>query len=66
MPSQDCYFFMNMEEPEEERKMHAFCVSCIKKRQHESALFWQGSLRGYGKYKIICKDCNLTIHEVEE
>jgi hypothetical protein len=46
--------------------MHAFCVSCIKKRQHESALFWQGSLRGYGKYKIICKDCNLTIHEVEE
>lgn len=66
MPSLDCYFYLDMDEPEDSRCMQCFCTECIDSMNFEGAYFWQGSIRGYGEYKISCRKCNKIIHDPEE
>jgi len=66
MPSLNCYFHMNMEEPEETRFVQSFCEACAQASDLKDAYFWQGSIRGYGQYKISCTKCNIQIYNPEE
>lgn len=66
MDSLDCYFYLDMNIPEENRFMQTFCVDCMRESTIQEALFWQGSMRGYGEYKIVCNKCKKLIHEPEE
>ncbi len=66
MSSLDCYFYLDENVPEDIRIMQTFCVDCMEKLQYNEAFFWQGSMRGYGAYKITCQNCNTVIHEPEE
>lgn len=66
MASLDCYFYLDMEEPEDTRIMQTFCIECAEDMQLNGSFFWQGSARGYGEYKIECNKCKKTIHIPEE
>jgi hypothetical protein len=66
MDSLDCYFYLDINEPEDTRLMQTFCVDCMYVLNFKEAYFWQGSTRGYGEYKITCNKCNKLIHEPEE
>lgn len=66
MPSLDCYFYLNIDVPEDDRFMETYCSECTSKLQLNEVFFWQGSIRGYGDYKIDCKNCKISIHDPEE
>lgn len=66
MASLDCYFYLDMAQPEETRKMQTFCINCMENLKLEEAYFWQGSVRGYGEYAINCNKCDVLIHNPEE
>lgn len=62
--SLDAYFYLDMNQPEQERFMQVFCVECFESSGLENGMFWQGSTRGYGEYEIKCRKCNKYIHMV--
>lgn len=62
--SLDAYFYMDMNQAEEERFMQVFCVECFESAGMEGGMFWQGSARGYGEYPIQCSKCKKNIHVV--
>ena len=66
MDSLDCYFYLDMQEPEDTRFMQTFCVECMHEMNFQEVFFWQGSIRGYGEYKVTCNKCQKLIHEQEE
>ena len=63
--SLDAYFYMDMNQPEDTRRMEVFCVECFEKSGLEGGMFWQGSIRGYGEYEVACGKCSQKIHVVE-
>lgn len=62
MSKEDCYFFIPLDDPEEERKMSVLCVDCHDKDYSDTGWFWEGSTLGYGPFNYICCKCNKTIH----
>jgi hypothetical protein len=62
----DSYFYMDMNIPEDSRRMECYCVECFKELGLQNGMFWEGSTRGYGKYNVVCKKCSKEIHTVKD
>lgn len=60
--SEDCYFFIDLEEPEDERKISVLCLTCREEKLPDTGWFWQGSKRGYGPFNYKCCHCDKIIH----
>ena len=56
---QDCFF--EIIEDNGKKRMSPKCVECCKGKE-ENKFFWQGSIRGYGPYEVICEICKKIIH----
>ena len=61
---EDCYFYIDPTKPEEERRIEAKCVSCQK--EEDAGWFWNGKIKGYGKFEIKCSVCGKIINEEKE
>jgi hypothetical protein len=61
----DCYFFIDMDEavPSEEHKVSPLCIPCREKDYPNVGWFWEGSVKGYGPWDFICKNCGAVIHK---
>ena len=57
---QDCFFEIINDNGK--MRMSAKCVDCCKENTNDK-FFWQGSKRGYGKYKVVCEKCNKLIYD---
>jgi hypothetical protein len=61
MEDLDCYLFIAIDIPEEERTMSVLCVECHEKMQQ--GIFYRGSKEGYSNYDWQCCVCNKYIHK---
>jgi hypothetical protein len=59
---ENCYFWIDSELPEEERKINALCEKCHNEKFQNKGWFWEGSKRGYGPFDFICSECSHVIH----
>ncbi len=59
MEKQGCYFWLDMNIPEEERGMSVMCEACHEKHP-DLGWYWPG-WKGFGPYDIICNmpDCDV-------
>jgi hypothetical protein len=64
--SENAYFFMDMRQPEDERTMSCMCERCHDEKHPDLGWFWEGELKGYGPYAIICDICGKIIHKPEK
>jgi hypothetical protein len=62
----DCYFYVDMDVPESERRMSAMHVGCRNTNKPNEGWFYRGSVEGYGPFEYRCKICNGIIHEAEQ
>ena len=66
MQDLDCFLFIDMNLPEEERRMSVLCVECHNEKMPDTGIFYNGSLEGYSNYNWKCCICNKLIHKSEE
>lgn len=61
MQFEDCYFYIDDSQPEEERNLNVLCIKC---HEHFPDLgwFWQGSKHGYGPYDFVCAKCQHIVY----
>jgi hypothetical protein len=63
--SSDCYFFIDANVPEEERKILCLHVKCRDENCPDMGWFYEGSKEGYGPWDFICHFCGGFIHKAE-
>lgn len=63
MTEMDCYFFVDLEVPEEDRTISSMHIGCRNEKRPNEGWFYQGSVEGYGPFDYRCKVCNGLIHE---
>jgi hypothetical protein len=61
--SEDCYFFIDIEVPEDEQHMEVLCIGCHDEHHPELGWFWKGSEFGYGPWEYICCKCKRNVNE---
>lgn len=66
MADYDCYFFVDMGVPEEERTMSILCVECHEQKMPDVGWFYKGSEEGYGPFLYKCCLCGKVIHAEDE
>lgn len=66
MENPDCFFILDMNVPDENRKIETFCVPCYLETGRDDGWFWEGSKRGYGPFMFKCDICETIIHKPEE
>ncbi len=67
MHKKDCFFKMDGHDiPDDDRRMHCFCVDCVIKENMEDVWLWEGSKKGYGNFVYQCEICNVIIHQPEK
>jgi len=64
MEKENCYWFVDNNLPENERKMAALCEKCHDEKYKDLGWFWPGAQKGYGPYDIICTFCKKIINKV--
>lgn len=57
---EDCYFYVNSEQAEEEQVIDILCLKCHEKHP-DLGWFWQGSKHGYGPFEFKCSKCKYVI-----
>lgn len=65
MDDLDCFLFVDVEVPEEHRKMLVFCVECHDEKIPDSGVFYKGSVEGYSNYDWKCCLCGKLIHKAD-
>lgn len=61
--SEDCYFFIDVELPEEKQHPEALCVECHNKDYPpEFGWLWKGSEFGYGPWELLCCICKKKLN----
>lgn len=63
MGNEDCYFFLDIEVPEDERHMEVLCVKCRNEKHPDTGWFWEGSKLGYGPWNYNCCNCKRKVNE---
>lgn len=58
----DCYFFVDEEDSEEERKMSVMHVECRDAEMPGVGWLYRGSVEGYGPYDYECAICGELIY----
>jgi formylmethanofuran dehydrogenase subunit E len=66
MQHPDCYFFVDMKTPEEERTMSVMCVKCHDEKMPETGWFYRGSVEGYGPFTYKCEICGELIYSPDQ
>lgn len=66
MKDQDCYFFVDLSIPEEERTISVMCVKCHDEEMPETGWFYRGSAEGYGPFDYQCELCGQFVHKVSD
>lgn len=66
--SQDCYFFIDLNEavPEDKQKVSVLCIPCRNEHHPDTGWFWNGSNSGYGPWDYICCKCGQKVHEHQD
>ena len=64
--SQDCYFFIDPNVPERERKIQCLHVHCRDQHYPDTGWFYRGSEEGYGPWDYKCQECGELIHKAED
>lgn len=59
----DCYFFIDLEKPLEERGMSCLHVECRNEHFPDTGWFYKESKEGYGPWDFICHHCGKYIHK---
>jgi len=62
----DCFLFVDLETPEEERTMSVTCVECHEEKIPDTGFFYEGSKEGYSDYDWVCCFCGKIIHKSSE
>jgi hypothetical protein len=62
----DCFLFVDMEVPEEQRTMSVLCVECHDEKMPDTGAFYNGSVEGYSNYDWKCCLCGKIIHKADE
>lgn len=62
----DCYFFVDLNIPEEKRTMSILCIECHDKDMPDVGWFYEGSKEGYGPFEFKCCLCGEIIHEANK
>lgn len=62
----DCYFFVDIEVPEEERSMSIMCIKCHDETKPDTGWYYKGSVEGYGPFVYKCDICGEVIYSPEE
>jgi hypothetical protein len=60
-----CFWYIDQEIPEHERKMQACCVEC-QKSTNIKGWYWAGDEIGYGDYDLECSFCKKSLHKRED
>ena len=63
---EDCFFFVDYEVPEKERKMSVLCIPCHEEHMPDTGWFYEGSKDGYGPYDFKCCKCGKLVHNKKE
>lgn len=63
---EDCFFFIDLAQPEETRCMSILCVECRSKHMPTTGWFYQGTKDGYGDYDYQCCICQKYVHKHTE
>lgn len=64
---EDCFFFIDYEVPEEERKMSVCCLECKIEHYPDTDMYFHlGSKEGYGPFDYKCCKCGKLVHSIEE
>lgn len=66
MTKRDCFFFVNLDVPEEDRTMSVLCVPCRTEKMPDTGWFYRGSVEGYGPFTYKCCLCGSVIHEPDQ
>ena len=66
MTDLDCFIFINMSVPEEERTMSVICVQCHDEKMPDTGSFYNGSVEGYSNYDWTCCLCGKIIHKAND
>jgi hypothetical protein len=62
----DCYFFVDLSVPENDRTMSVLCTDCHDNKMPDVGWFYKGSKEGYGPYEFKCCICGRIVHEAEK
>jgi|LakMenEpi03Aug12_release.lakeMendotaPanAssembly.Ray.scaffolds.fasta_scaffold17139_9 hypothetical protein len=62
----DCYLFIDMEVPEEDRVISAMCIECHDDKMPDTGAFYNGSKQGYSNYDWKCCLCGKLIHKADD
>ncbi len=65
MANEDCYFFVDIEQPEAERCMSVLCVECHDQHLPDTGWFHEGSKEGYGPFDYQCCKCGKYLHRCD-
>lgn len=60
---EDCYFFMDMRQPEDIRSMACLCIKCHDEKHPNLGWSWAGTIRGYGPFLYKCSECDKIIYD---
>lgn len=63
MADLDCFLFIDVEVPEEQRTISVLCVECHNEKMPNNGVFYQGSTEGYSDYDWTCCLCGKCIHK---
>lgn len=61
----NCYLFIDIETPEEDRTISVLCIDCHDEKMPETGVFYNGSEEGYSNFDWKCCICNKMIHKSE-
>ncbi len=62
----DCYFFVDVTIPEEDRTISSLHVECRNEKMPDVGWFYQGSVEGYGPFEYKCALCGGIIHSANK
>jgi hypothetical protein len=65
MDDLDCFLFIDIELPEEERTMSVLCVECHDEKMPDTGVFYEGSKEGYSNFDWVCCVCGKFIHKAD-
>lgn len=65
MADPDCYFFVDVEQPEENRCMSVLCVKCHDDDFPDLGWFYRGSVEGFGPFTYECCKCGDIIYKAD-
>jgi hypothetical protein len=68
MAHAECFFFIDLNVPEEERSVESLCMECHEEHLPDTGWYWnddENGGMGFGPWKYHCKLCQKLIHDGE-